>query len=162
MFDNNPLPLDLPPAARAEMAAAVAAWDDEPTAASHVAAALTAAPDSLGVRIGAYKFYLYRHRLEQAVVQARVILAQAARRQQLPHDWRDVAADHAAFDSLEPWPRLFLQALVALGYGLLRLGLTEEGEAALVKAAELDPADRLGAKRLLELSRREPDEDEDS
>lgn len=161
MHGDNALPLDLPGDARAEMAAAVAAWEDEATAADHVAAAVAAAPDSLGVRIGAYKFYLYRHRLDEAVDQARVILAQAGRRLQLPHDWRDVAPDHASFATLDPWPRLFVQALVALGYGLVRLGHAEEGQAALAQAAALDPADRFGAARLLAVARGAADDEDE-
>lgn len=161
MLDDSGLPLDLPEPARVHLAAAVAVWADGPAAALHVAAALAAAPESLGVRLGAYKFYLYQHRLDQAVSQAEIILAQAARRLQLPHDWRAVAPDHAAFDRIEPWPRLFLQALIAMGYGLVRLGHLDEGREALAKAAALDPHDRFGAARLLAVVERGGVDEED-
>lgn len=151
MFDESGLPLDVPEAARAELALAGAAWDDGPRAEAHVRAALAAAPDALAVQLGAYKFYLYRHRLEDALPHAAVILSMAARRLQLPHDWRAVAPDHAAFDQIEPWPRLFLQALIATGYALARLGRLDEGREALAKAASLDPQDRFGAGRLIQV-----------
>lgn len=149
MLDESGLPLELPEAARPHLEAAVAAWADGPVAQAHMEAALQAAPDALGVRIGAYKFYLYQQRLDRAVPLAQAILQQAARRLQLPHDWRAVAPGHAAFDRIEPWPRLFLQALIAMGYGLARMGRTDEGRAALGKAISLDPHDRFGAARLL-------------
>jgi hypothetical protein len=162
MLDESGLPLDVPQAARAELAAAGAAWEDEPVAERHVLAALAAAPEALAVRLGAYKFYLYRHRLEEALPHARAILEQAARQLQLPRDWRDVAPHQAAFDRIEPWPRLFLQALTAIGYAHLRLGRMEDGRAALAKAAELDPHDRLGAARLMAVAERGGrDEEED-
>lgn len=162
MLDETGLPLDIPQTAKAELAAAGAAWEDEARAEAHVRAAVAAAPEALAVRMGAYKFYLYRHRLEEALPHAVAILAQAARRLQLPHDWREVAAHHAAFDRIEPWPRLFLQALVAIGYAQLRLGRMEEGQAALAKAAALDPHDRFGAGRLMAVAERGgSDDDED-
>ncbi|MCR6630538.1 MAG: hypothetical protein NVV74_11075 [Magnetospirillum sp.] len=160
MLDESGLPLDLPEPARGHLAAAVAAWGDEAVASGHVAAALRAAPDSLAVRMGAYKFYLYRHRLAEAVAQAAAILEQAARRLQLPHDWRAVQPDHAAFDRIEPWPRLFLQALIGMGYGLARLGLADEAREALRKAMALDPHDRFGAARLLAVVERGGAEEE--
>lgn len=163
MLDESGLPLDVPETARAELAAAGAAWEDEARAEAHVRAAVALAPEALAVRMGAYKFYLYRHRLEDALPHADAILALAARRLQLPHDWRDVAPHHAAFDRIEPWPRLFLQALIAIGYAQLRLGRLEDGQAALAKAAALDPRDRFGAARLMAVAERggAADEDED-
>ena len=55
----------------------------------------------------------------------------------------------AAFTSLDPEPRMVLFALVANGYVLARLGRVEEGREALLKVADLDPEDRMGARRLL-------------
>ena len=46
-------------------------------------------------------------------------------------------------------PRLFLFALKAYGYVLVRNGALATGRAAVAKVAELDPADRIGAVRLL-------------
>lgn len=161
MLDEDGLPLDLPEQARAELAAAGAAWEDENRAEAHVRAAVAAAPDALAAHLGAYKFYLYRHRLEDALPHADAILAMAARRMQLPHDWRDVAPHQAAFDQIEPWPRLFLQALIGIGYAQARLGRLDEGREALTKAASLDPVDRFGAGHLIRVIERGGEDDDE-
>lgn len=161
MLDDKGLPLDMPPDARRHLAAATAAWDDEDAAAGHVAAAVGTAPDALGVRIGAYKFYLYRHRLAEATAEADIILRMAARRLQIAPDWRGVMPGDADFPGATPWVRLYLQTLVALGYGLARQGHAEDGVAALEKALGLDPADPFGAGRLLAVVRCGGIEDEE-
>lgn len=161
MLDDKGLPLDMPADARRHLAAATTAWDDEDAAAGHVAAAVRTAPDALGVRIGAYKFYLYRHRLAEAAAEADIILRMAARRLQIAPDWRDVAAGDADFPGATPWTRLYLQTLVALGYGLARQGHAADGVAVLEKAQGLDPADPFGAGRLLAVVRRGGSEDEE-
>lgn len=163
MFENVAgLPLDLPHPARQALIAAGIDWHDERVAEAHVTHALMLAPEALATRIGAYKFYFYRHRLQEALPHAFSIVEMAARRLQLPHDWRLVRADHAGFEEIEPWPRLFLQALIAYGYCLVRMGRMAEGRAALAKAAELDRTDKLGAGRLLVVvDRGGVDEDED-
>jgi tetratricopeptide (TPR) repeat protein len=140
---------DLPAAAERALRAAGLDWQDEAAAEGHIHDALALAPGHLAVQIAAYKFYFYRHRLAEALPYAHACLAEAQRRAQLPADWRDVQPADAAFTTLEPQPRLFLFALTAVGYVLARLGHTDEARAALEKVANLDPADRMGARRLL-------------
>jgi hypothetical protein len=140
---------DLPAAAERALHAVGLDWEDEATAEGHIYEALDLAPGHLAVQIAAYKFYFYRHRLQEALPYAQTCLAQILRRNQLPADWRDVRPEDAAFTSLEPEPRMVLFALVAYGYVLARLGRTEEGRVALTKVTELDPLDRMGARRLL-------------
>ncbi|CAH2599665.1 conserved protein of unknown function [Rhodovastum atsumiense] len=142
-------PGDLPAAAAQALRAAGAAWDDEATAERHVRDALALAPGHLAVQIGAYKFFLYRHRLAEALPLAEACLAGALRRTNLPADWRDLRPDQAAFGSFEPAPRLVLFALFACGYLLARLDRQDESREVLMKVAELDPPDRMGARRLL-------------
>ena len=164
MFENVAgLPLDLPHPAQKALIAAGIDWHDERVAEAHVTHALMLAPEALATRIGAYKFYFYRHRLQEALPHAFSVLEMAAKRLQLPHDWRLVQGHHADFDQIEPWPRLFLQALIAYGYCLARLGRLEEGRAALAKAMELDSGDKLGAGRLIGVIDRggRDDDDED-
>jgi hypothetical protein len=140
---------DLPAAAERALHAVGLAWEDEAVAEGHIYEALDLAPGHLAVQIAAYKFYFYRHRLQEALPYAQACLAQILRRNQLPADWRDVRPGDAAFTTLNPEPRMVLFALVAYGYVLARLGRIEEGRAALIKVTELDPTDRLGALRLL-------------
>jgi hypothetical protein len=140
---------DLPAAAERALHAVGLDWEDEATAEGHIYEALDLAPGHLAVQIAAYKFYFYRHRLDEALPYARACLAETLRRNQLPADWQDVRPDDAAFSSLEPEPRMVLFSLVAYGYVLARLGRIGEGRAALTKVTELDPLDRMGARRLL-------------
>ena len=150
---------DLPAEAERALHAAALAWQDATTAEGHILDALALAPGHLAVHIGAYKFYFYRHRLAEALPHAATCLADALRRSQLPADWRDLCADDPAFLALEPGPRLVLFALVA--YVLVRLGREAEGRAALAKVADLDPDDRMSARRILAILDRGAAGDED-
>ncbi|MCK8785201.1 hypothetical protein M0638_12480 [Roseomonas sp. NAR14] len=140
---------DLPPEAERALHAAAADWAHADLAETHILRALAIAPDHLATRIGAYKFYLYRQRYTEALPHARACLAEAARRNGFPEDWRALRHDPARFGEWEELPRLFLFSLLAVGYVQARLGLPEAARPALAKVAELDPADRLGARRLL-------------
>jgi hypothetical protein len=140
---------ELPAAAERALRAVGLAWDDEATAEGHLYNALALAPGHLAVQIAAYKFYFYRHRLTEVLPYAQVCLAQTQRRNQLPADWRDVRPEDAAFTTLDPEPRMFLFTLVAYGYVLARLGRSEDARIALTEVADLDPADCMGARRLL-------------
>lgn len=143
------VPLSLPPAAELALRACSATWHDGDVAEGHLRHALAVAPDALAVRIGAYKFYFYRNRLAEAAEHARGCLDHAARLLGIAADWQQVGSSDAAFDQLLPMPRFYLQCLLAYGYCRVRLGDLAEGRAVLVKAGELDPADRLGARRLV-------------
>jgi tetratricopeptide (TPR) repeat protein len=151
---------DLPAAAERALHAIGQDWQDEAASEGHLYEALELAPGHLAVQIAAYKFYFYRHRLQEALPYAQVCLAHTLRRNNLPADWRDIEEKDAAFSSLDPEPRMVLFALVAYGYVLARLGRGDEGREALTKVAELDPADRLGARRLLAVLDRAEREDE--
>ena len=140
---------DLPAATARALHAIGQDRDDEIVAEGHLHDALALAPDHLAVQIAAYKFYFYRHRLQAALPYARTCLAHTLRRNNLPADWRDLRPDDASFNTLEREPRTVLFALVANGYVLARLGRVAEGREALLKVAELDPEDRIGARRLL-------------
>ena len=140
---------DLPAAAERALHAAALCWHDEAAAEAHIAEALALAPGRFEVHLGAYRFYFYRHRLQAALPHAVACLADALRRSQLPADWRDLRADDAAFCLDAPGPRLVLFSLLAAGYVLARLGREAESREALGKVAELDPQDRMSARRLL-------------
>ena len=160
MFDGTDgLPMDLSPEVEAALKAVGACWGDEAAAESHVLAALALAPDSLAVRIGAYKFYLYRHRLNDALPHACACLGFAASALNLPSEWQAVTGP---LDGAAAMPRLWLQSLMAMGYSWARLGRLDESRLALGRVAELDSADKLGARRLLAVVERgglDPDDD---
>jgi tetratricopeptide (TPR) repeat protein len=152
---------DLPAAAEQALHEAARDWHDEAAAEAHIRTALRLAPDHLAVQIGAYKFFLYRHRLAEALPHAEACLAETLRRNDLPADWRAVRPDQAAFATLEPAPRMVLFALVARGYVLARVGRAAESRETLSKVAELDPDDRMGARRLLAVLDRGGRDEED-
>ena len=163
--DTDGLPLDLPLEAEAALKAAGALWHEEAAAEAKVKEALALAPDALATRIGAYKFYFYRHRLDEALPHALSCVAFACDALGLSEDWRSIKPGDAAFVgsavTLAPLPKLLMQTLIASGYVLARLGRTAESEAFLGKVVELDPGDRLGASRLLAVVRRGGVEEED-
>jgi tetratricopeptide (TPR) repeat protein len=166
MFDETEgLPLELPADAEAALKEAGWLWHDETAAEAKVKEALSLAPDALAARIGAYKFYFYRHRLDEALPHARSCIAFALAALGLGEDWREVRPGDAAFVgsavTLAPLPKLLLQTLIATGYVLARLGRINEAEEYLGKVVELDPGDRLGAARLLATVRRGGDEEDD-
>ena len=111
--------------------------------------ALALAPEDLSARMGAYKLYLYNHRLDEAALQAEWLLRHFAAELGVSADWREVRTGDAPFTELEFKPRRYLQALIALGYCRARNGDLAFGRAALEKAQSLDPADRFGAGRLI-------------
>jgi Flp pilus assembly protein TadD len=133
----------------AVLANARCARSDPATAERAVTEAVALAPDDVEARLAAYRFYFYSHRLADALPHAAGIVVQMARRLNVATDWRLVRPEDAEFSGFEEAPSLYLQALLAWGYGSVRLGQTDEGCRALEKVVELDPRDRFGARRLL-------------
>jgi hypothetical protein len=131
------------------LAGARHARSDPVTAERVVLQALALAPHDLKALLGAYRFYFYNHRWADALPQAANIVVQMARRLNVATDWRLVRPEDAPFSVAEEAPSLYLQALLAWGYGNVRLGRIDEGCRALEKVAELDSRDRFGAGRLL-------------
>ena len=151
---------DLPQEAERALHRAGLDWGDEAKAEAHIRDALALAPDHPATRLGAYKFYFYRHRLSEALPHAEACLAHAARQLNLSQDWREVSPDQAKFTEIDEEARFYLFALMACGYLTVRLDRLAEGEAILEKVASLDPADALGAASLLKHLRK-TDEDEE-
>ena len=74
---------------------------------------------------------------------ARQCLAKAQRELNLPAAWRDVSPRDAIFDRFEEMmPQFFLFTLKGYAYLQMRIGNLKEGEDAVDKLLELDPADR--------------------
>lgn len=135
--------------ARRALEGAKAARSDTPAARAAVEEALQLAPDEVEVRMAAYKFHFYNHEYAPAVGHAAACIEAFARNLGLSPDWRDVRPQHADFAALDQQVGWYLQALIAWGYCRARAGEPMEGRAALVVAADLDPTDRFGARRLI-------------
>ncbi len=138
-----------PEAALAALTGASAPLTDPVAAWEALDVALALAPGDLQVQLAAYRMCFYAHRYYQAVDHAEALLAMAARRLNVSADWHDIRPKDAPFTDQSFAPGLYLQALIACGYCLLRLGQVEDGEARLRHALVLDPTDRFGATILL-------------
>jgi hypothetical protein len=136
-------------AARRALDGAKAARSDKAAAMAAIEEALRLAPKDVEVRMAAYKFHFYNHEYAQAVGHAAFCIGAFARRLGVSAEWRDVQPQHADFGALDQTVGWYLQALIAWGYCRARAKGPMEGRAAIAKAAELDPGDRFGAKRLI-------------
>ena len=101
--------------------------------------ALDLAPDDFTIRLAAYKFYFYNHRLGEALPHAEIILNLLARRLNIAQDWAAVVPEDAAFDELAEAPSLYLQALLAWGYCKARLGAIALARAACSSLSKTEP-----------------------
>lgn len=152
----------LPSGAYHHLCAAASSYHLDAEAERHLSLAHVAAPGHAAVLIAYYRYYFYKGRLSEALHIARLCLAKAAADNSLPADWRQVAADDAAFSRYEAaLPRFFLFVLKGYAYLQMRLGNLPEGEAAVRKLLELDPTDKIGAKVLLGVIQRRGEVDDD-
>jgi hypothetical protein len=139
---------NLPADTRAKLKEIFAHWNESTRAEALVREIIDGAPDTLGVRIVAYRFYFYRRRPREAAEWALACLDWLSRRLGLPADWRQVTPAMADFSHWHAYTHLWLQSLTAYAYNLARLGREAESLAVLSKVDELDPTGRLGAPRL--------------
>jgi tetratricopeptide (TPR) repeat protein len=152
----------LPSAACYHLCAAGMSYHLDAEAERHLALAQAAAPGHAAVLIAYYRYYFYKGRLPEALHVARLCLAKAAKDNGLCADWRQVAANDAVFGQYDAvLPRFFLFVLKGFAYLQMRLGNLEEGEAAVRKLLELDPADKIGAGVLLGILQRRGEVDDD-
>jgi tetratricopeptide (TPR) repeat protein len=153
----------LPPEAEHQLRAAGLAYANDALAEAHLASAAALAPDHPAVLIGRYRYFFYKGRWREALTVARDCLVWAALRLGVATNWRRVCRGEADFDSFDAvLPRFYLFTLKGYAYLHLRLGQLTEGQSAASKLIELDPADRLGGRVLVDvLARRERGDDDD-
>ena len=142
-FSNN-----LPPEVRDKLKVIFANWSESEKAEALVREIIDQTPDTLGVRIVAYRFYFYRRRSAEAAHWALSCLDWLSERLNLPQDWRQVTPEMADFKNWHAYTRLWLQSLTAYAYNMARLGNEAESLAALDKINQLDPQGKLGAEHL--------------
>lgn len=159
--DPAALSAELPPEVLAVLGDAEAPYTRPDEAEAALVAAVAQAPDNLALRIAIYTFYFYVQRLDKAIPHAEACLGMAARALGVPEDWRQVDHGSSDFTSFERPQRVYLKALVALGYCRARLGDLLRGEEMLRKAASLDADDRVGAARLATVVARGGIDDQD-
>lgn len=124
-----------------------------PSAETCLLQAYQLAPGNLSVLVGLYRFYFYQHRYEDALFVAQQLLTCVAPRIDFPDNWRNLRTSHLAQGVMISigFVRFYLLALKATGYVQLRLGEFQEGGDMLRKVIEMDAADRLGAKLLIDM-----------
>lgn len=114
------------------------------------------APEQLTVLVALYRFFFYRHRFAEARITVARAMAVAGARLSLPADWCELTPllIGQGVQRSMGLVRFYLMALKAQAYLDLRAGDFEEGCAQLEKLVSLDPLDRIGARALLAVARR--------
>ena len=115
--------------------------------------AFAIAPKNLTVLVGLYRFYYYQHRYADALNIAHVVMQTVAPQIDFPENWLELDMNALGLGVLCSMGlvRFYLLALKGAGYLNLRLSRFEEGLRMLRKVSDLDVADRLGAKVLLDV-----------
>jgi hypothetical protein len=151
---------DLDPRAERALRAAGLSWHDEAEAERRLAEAERLAPLHLAVTVAQYRYRLYKHRFREAEVFARRCLALLSAELGIPQDPLQVTMAHAEFAAPSSRLRLWLFALQAHGYVLLRCGRHTEGMDALRRVMELDSSDQTKTRVLVDvIARAGRDED---
>lgn len=144
----------LPASALEQLRLASLAYADSAKAEMHLAMAKMIAPDNPAVKVGEYRYYFYKGRLQEALQIADYCLELTAQSLNIPQNWRRVWPHHANFKSDEPAHRFYLFCLKAYAYLLLRLNQLSQGREAVEKLLQLDPANKVGGQVLLDVLER--------
>ena len=105
-FANN-----LPPEIREKLKEIFANWSDSEKTEAMVREIIDNTPDTLGVRIVAYRFYFYRRRSLEAAHWALSIMEWLATQLSIPADWREVTAEMADFKEWHAYKEIDLFCL---------------------------------------------------
>lgn len=151
----------LPAAAEEQLKLASLSYAINAKAEMHLALAKAIAPDNAVVKVGEYRYYFYKGRLQEALAVAQDCLQAVAKELGLPMHWRMVEPYHADFTGDEPAHRFYLFCLKAYAYLLLRLSRIDEGRIAANKLLQLDPANKIGGQLLLDVIDRAGQDDYD-
>jgi hypothetical protein len=152
---------DLDPRAERALRSAGLLWHDEARAEQQLSEAADIAPGHMAVTIAHYRYYLYKHRFEEARRYAELCLALSSTELGLPSDPQRVTKAHADFAAADPRLRFWLFALQAYGYVLLRCGQHDAGLCVLGKVVDLDSMDETRTRMLIMVINRSR-EDRDS
>lgn len=144
----------LSPVAERHLRLASMVYADSSKAEMHLALATAACPHNPVVKIGEYRYYFYKGRLEEALRVATDCLRIVAGELGLPLQWQSVAPTDANFGADEPAHRFYLFCLKAYAYLLLRLNRMDEGREAVDKLLQLDPDNKVGGRVLLDVLER--------
>lgn len=113
------------------------------------------APEHPLVLVALYRYFYYRHRLDESLEVAEQALRITAHRLGLPEDWRQLTKTHVAEGAKQSMTRVrfYLFALKGAGFLELRLGRYPSALERLELLAMLDESDRLGVRPLIEVAK---------
>lgn len=126
----------------------------EPSAEAALMRAYFLEPENLTVLVALYRYFFYRHRLEECLQVAERVMQVTAARLDIDPDWSrlSVLGLVSGIERSMTLTRFHLSALKGAALLLLRMGEMEPAIHRLRKLCELDSADRLNGKALLELA----------
>jgi tetratricopeptide (TPR) repeat protein len=113
------------------------------------------APEHPLVLVALYRYFYYRHRLDESLEVANEALRITGQRLGLPVDWRELNKTHIAEGAKQSMTRVrfYLFALKGAGFLEMRLGRHQAALERLELLAMLDEKDRLGVNPLIEVAR---------
>lgn len=136
---------EVPPALDRNLQQASQELRNRPRAEALLIEAQVRDPDCLPVYFALYKFYFYSRRLKDAERIVLAALSAAARQAGISSRWQNLTRDSAAWHETSGPAHFYLFSLKALAFIRLRLGRRKQSAQLLMKIAELDPQDTIGA-----------------
>ncbi|GAO36771.1 hypothetical protein SCT_2186 [Sulfuricella sp. T08] len=146
------LTADLLPDVDRYLQEAAAAYHDTPLAEQLLWRALAIDPACLKTYFSLYKFYFYKHRLDDAEHVTLTALETAARQGGFSPDWTVLTPASVDWSCIDAPQHFYLFSLKALAFIRLRRGKTEQSIALLAKLQELDPRDSVGSSVIRDLA----------
>jgi hypothetical protein len=142
---------DLPLEAEQALRTAALYWHEPEKAEDELSRARSLAPDHLQVHVGTYKFLFYTHKYDAASVAALVCIDLILQRRQIHKSLFQLTIEDAPFDQFDAEVRFLMNAIMAYGYCLLRMGLVEKGKEVLQLLAQLDQAKQTSVLNLISI-----------
>lgn len=135
---------EVSPAVAGLLREAAASYGMETRAEAILWSAQAIEPQCLPVYFSLYKFYFYKHRLEDAERVARMALDMAAGLGGFNADWKQLGPDSAPWSDTRSPAHFYAFSLKALAFIRLRRGDHDECQALLEKLDAIDPRDSVG------------------
>ncbi len=155
-FDTTVLYYEQAPPCEVELLIKKASSDDSDALAEmYLKLAWFQALRNLNVLVALYRFYYYKHRLEDALDMAEQALSAAGDLLELSADWRDInpaILDKKSAPKAMGLVRFYLLAVKGAAVLCLRLGRLDEAVERMRKLVEIDARDRLAVRGLLQLA----------
>lgn len=151
---------DAPESVRELLASAALNWENTAESEKYIQAARDAAPDSLDVSIGAYRYFFYKQQYSCALEVAESIVERVTKIEKLPNNWESLKPILIKRKNNDPAIRLYLNAYLACGFVLAKLQQFERAYQIFKKLKEVDNLNEFGSKIMLDILENS-NEDED-